>query len=131
MKESRTNPFSTTARSERRIKISPDLAAALQGQMNAFRDKFGREPGPGDPLFFDPDADQPLFRSEAQMNEMEDEMCAVMVSTGIDPAFIYAFRKTGRILTTENMKYLTREEMAEWNDAIEEYQYASLRPRKR
>ena len=121
MSEVRTSPFSRTARRERRIKITDDLGAALESQFRAFKAKFGREPGPGDPVFFDPDADKPKFHSVAQMKEMEDEMCAVMASTGIDPALIYAFRKTGRILTAENVKYLTREELVEWNDAIEEY----------
>jgi hypothetical protein len=29
----------------------------MQQQLQAFREKFGREPGPEDPIFFDPDAD--------------------------------------------------------------------------
>lgn len=34
-------------------------AALLEEHRQAFREKFGREPGPGDPVFFDPDADEP------------------------------------------------------------------------
>lgn len=30
---------------------------ALEEQLRAFRAKFGRDPGPDDPLFFDPDAE--------------------------------------------------------------------------
>jgi hypothetical protein len=105
----------------RKIKINHQLADALEGQAEAFRSKFGRDPGPGDPIFFDPEASQPQFRTEAQMKAMQEQMCEIMRRTGIDRAFIYAFRKTGRILTTENMRYLTRAELKEWNDAIEEY----------
>jgi hypothetical protein len=39
----------------------------------------------------------------------------------IDPALIYAFKKTGRIVTAKNKRLLSEEEMAEWEDAIDEY----------
>ncbi|MFI2747265.1 hypothetical protein ACH5BA_13310 [Kitasatospora sp. NPDC018623] len=39
------------------------LQDAVQRQLARFREKFGREPGPDDPLFFDPDADEPRPRS--------------------------------------------------------------------
>jgi hypothetical protein len=35
--------------------MTPRVHAALMEQRQAFIDKFGREPGPGDPVFFDPD----------------------------------------------------------------------------
>src|SRR5688500_13083409 len=35
------------------------LQEALQDNLRAFREKFGRDPGPDDPMFFDPDADDP------------------------------------------------------------------------
>jgi hypothetical protein len=94
----------------------------LQEQYHAFKKKFGRKPGPGDPVFFDPDANQPQFRSEAQRQQLVDSMYHTILVAGINPAYAYAFRKTGRLLTTENMKYLTPAELAEWNDAIAEYQ---------
>jgi hypothetical protein len=31
----------------------------LERQRQAFRAKFGRDPGPNDPIFFDPDCDEP------------------------------------------------------------------------
>ena len=33
--------------------ISPEVAAILQGQRQKFLDRYGREPGPNDPVFFD------------------------------------------------------------------------------
>jgi hypothetical protein len=74
-------------------------------------------------VFFDPDADQPRFHSNAQLRQMTDAMYTIMIDAGIDPAYAFAFRKTGRLLTTENMKYLTPDELAEWNDAIQEYRF--------
>ena len=43
----------------------------LDALIEAFRSKFGREPGPGDPLIFDPDWDEPRPLSVVQIeNEM-------------------------------------------------------------
>jgi len=41
------------------IKMSPELARMIQEQLAAFKERFGREAGPEDPVFFDPDADIP------------------------------------------------------------------------
>ena len=34
---------------KKKIKITPDMAVVLEGRIKAFREKFGHEPGPGDP----------------------------------------------------------------------------------
>jgi len=41
------------------IKITPEIAAILERQRTMFIEKFGREPGPNDPLFFDPTKAEP------------------------------------------------------------------------
>ena len=43
----------------KQIKMDPELTRAMKNQLRAFKKKFGREPGPNDPVFFDPDADTP------------------------------------------------------------------------
>lgn len=91
----------------KRIKFNPELAASLKGQKKAFREKFRREPGPGDPVFFNTDAEEPQFLTQDQRNEITDAMYQIILMTGIDPAFAYAFRKTGRLLTERNMKSAT------------------------
>jgi len=106
----------------KKIKINRQLAEAFEQQKQAFKQKFGRDPGPGDPVFFDPDADEPRFRTEAQIKAMQEQMCETMRSACIDPAVIYAYQVTGRLLTKENKRFLTAEELMEWNDAIHEYQ---------
>jgi hypothetical protein len=40
--------------------MTPEVYAALKEQREAFRKKFGRDPGPGDPVIFDPLADKPV-----------------------------------------------------------------------
>ena len=44
---------------KRHVEISPELAQMLQENRERFIEKFGREPGPQDPLFFDPESDSP------------------------------------------------------------------------
>jgi hypothetical protein len=48
-------------------------------------------------------------------------MYQIILLAGIDPAFAHAFRKTGRLLTEKNVGSLTPAELAEWNEAIDEY----------
>ncbi len=57
----------------------------------------------------------------SSVRRFEQEILAAMVEVGIDPAMIYAFKKTGRIVTTHNQQFLTKEELAEWRDAVDEY----------
>jgi hypothetical protein len=39
--------------------MTPRTKTAMDGQLKRFKEKFGREPGPGDPVFIDPNADTP------------------------------------------------------------------------
>jgi hypothetical protein len=92
--------------------ISPDVAGILQAQRQKFLDRYGREPGPNDPVFFD------LPHPE----HLEHRMVEDMKAAGIDPAFIYAFEKTGRLVTEENQHLLPQSALDEWQAAIEEYE---------
>lgn len=49
------------------------------------------------------------------------ELVAVSVRTGVEPKKIYAVIKTGRILTAENMKFLSKADIKEWSNACDEY----------
>jgi hypothetical protein len=109
---------------DRTIEIGPELKAALEDQLRSFREKFGREPGPGDPLFFDPDSATPQPISSKQMDEISQQISQVMGDVGIDPAHIYATQKTGRIAPPSESVYdaMSAEEKAEWHAAIDEYE---------
>lgn len=50
--------------------MTEDEREALEEQCEAFREKFGREPGPGDPVFFDPEADQPTAMSKEKIDRI-------------------------------------------------------------
>jgi hypothetical protein len=98
----------------------PDEAAdILKQQRQKFVERFGREPGPRDPVFFD----------APPVEQVEFQMVQAMQAAGVDPAFIYAFEKTGGLLVTEqNMHLISEEDLAAWQDAIDEYE-ATHRPR--
>jgi hypothetical protein len=43
------------------------------------------------------------------------------VKAGMAPEKIYAVIKTGRVLTERNLKFLSKEDIKEWEDACDEY----------
>ncbi len=70
-------------------------------------------------MFFDPNADTP---QPLDMDEMTALMVEAMVEAGVEPARIYAYRKTGLIVTEENLHLLSEQDLAEWEAAIQEYE---------
>jgi hypothetical protein len=98
--------------------MDEELRQALQRQLERFRKKLGRDPGPGDPVFSDPDADEPRPLDQATI---EAQLVAAMWAAGIEPAKIHAFRPTGLIPTAENAKHLSAQDREDWQLALEEY----------
>lgn len=99
------------------VPITPEVLDILDELRQRFIEKFGREPGPDDPLLFDPDKDTPTqLDPDALIQEFE----AAADAAGLNPAISYAFRKTGLIVTEENQHLLSQEDLEEWQQAIEE-----------
>jgi len=98
-------------------------ADVITQQKALFREKFGRDPGPEDPVFFDPDSAVPEFLSVERQDSVWRALVQVAAESGIDPAVVYAMKKTGRIVSKRNMRYLTDVDLQEWNDAIDEYEH--------
>jgi hypothetical protein len=91
----------------RTIKLPPQDAAMLkpllEEQREAFVEKFGREPGPEDPLFFDPDKDEPTFLDPAAVApDMFDDLRAKADEIGVDRALIDAWEELGYVITEAN-----------------------------
>jgi hypothetical protein len=59
-----------------------------------------------------------------------DEMTALMEETGIHPAHIYAFRKTGLMVSEENRERLSPAALKEWQAALKEYERKTDRENK-
>ena len=90
--------------------VSSVLAPALAKQREKFIAKFGREPGPDDRIFFDLDEDA-----------LREDTIAAMRAAGIRPALIYAYERTGLLVTSENRHLIPDADLDEWDDAVAEY----------
>jgi hypothetical protein len=101
------------------LRVPPAAMEMLGAQREAFRKKFGRDPGPDDPIFFDPDADQPTPISSVQV---EAEVLAAMQKAGVSPAFAYAYKKTGLIGVEGLMEAWPAAQRKEWEEAVKEYE---------
>jgi hypothetical protein len=100
------------------IRVDRDQAAALEAQVRRFEEKFGRPPGPDDPLFFDPDADQP---QPVSLTGLETETVGMLEAAGICPAWIYAYQNTGGLLPRPDGSFATPRDQAEWDEAVSRY----------
>ncbi len=105
-------------RERRSIKMDSETAEALKEQLRRFREKFGRDPTAEEPIFFDPDHPTPR---PLQVEPTEAMVAQTMRKAGLRPELIYAFEKTGRLVTESNRHDLTKEELQEWEGAIDEY----------
>ena len=85
-------------------------------QLKAFKRKFGRDPRPGEPVFFDPDEDTPTEMTEERLNR---DMLEMMEETGFPPEFIYAFKKTGLLISEENKDHVPKADLDAWEAAID------------
>jgi integrase len=103
------------------VPLNAEAQRAIHEKLRKFREKFGRDAGPEDPIFFDPDVDTPQPISTAGLDEMTGQILSAAGKAGVRPELIYAMRKTGRIVTESNQQLLTDDELQEWQDAIEEY----------
>jgi hypothetical protein len=97
--------------------VTQEIEEALAKQARAFRDRFGRDPEPGDPLFFDPNADVP---SPLGHDQFMPELVAAGYRAGLPSAFIHAIQKTGLIVTDTNRHLLSDADLEEWQAAVEE-----------
>jgi hypothetical protein len=100
------------------IQVDRDQAAALEAQVRRFEEKFGRPPGPDDPLFFDPGADEP---QPVSLTGLETETVGMLEAAGICPAWIYAYQHTGGLLPRPDGGFATPRDQAEWDEVISRY----------
>ena len=99
----------------RTVTMPPEMNDMLEEQKKLFIEKFGREPNPDDPIFFDPDAATPQPFSEEKISGI---FVDAMRKAGIDERYINAYKKTGLIVTEDNMGLLTPDELAEFEEVL-------------
>ena len=101
------------------IPLSPEAMDVIKRQLQAFKDKFGREPEGNEPIFFDPDYDTPTQWCEKKFTA---QMVETMARAGIREDLIYAFARTGMLVSEHNRHMWSKADMAEWNAAFDEYE---------
>ena len=93
------------------IPMSDEMGEVIAEQKQRFVEKFGREPRPGENLFFD----------MPPVEHAEHFIVEAMKKAGLDPALIYAFEKTGLMVTEANEHLISDKDRAEWDAAVLEY----------
>lgn len=109
-------------KTSRTIPMDDTLKALIEPQLEAFKKKFGREPGPNDPIFFDPDADTPQMIPKEKQEKIWTEGLIHLESSGVlSSAEAHAASKVGYILSHPNAKRLAGPlQKKEWNKAVRE-----------
>jgi hypothetical protein len=102
------------------VPIDDKMRAILQHQREKFLARFGREPGPGDRIFFDAPSEE----------EYDEAVTTAMARAAIDPELVYAYKKTGRLVTEHNKHVVPAASLEAWDAAIEEYR-AMIREQKK
>jgi hypothetical protein len=77
------------------LDLEGEIASGMEDQRAAFVAKFGREPAPGDPVFFDPDADEPRPYPPERMTA---EMVVTMIRAGTPEELVYIYLRTGGLM---------------------------------
>lgn len=93
------------------IPMNDEMTEVINEQKRKFTEKFGREPRSGDNLFFD----------MPSLEHAEHFMVEAMKQAGLDPAIIYAFEKTGLLVTEANEHLISDKDRADWGAAVMEY----------
>lgn len=94
----------------REVPLSDKSRELLQAQVERFKEKFGREPGPEDKLFWE------------EPEHVEHQVTQAMRRAGLPPAMVYAYEKTGLLVTEKNRNLIPEADLAEWNAAWDEYE---------
>ena len=99
-----------------------DAARVLEERRSAFAARFGREPGPGDPVFFDEYAlgDQPQAWTEDMIREALTRP-GVAAELGLEPAVVAALAELGYIVSDTNAHLFSAEEVRAFNAAVERH----------
>jgi hypothetical protein len=103
-----------------KLKLSPEADAVIRRRLQEFREKFGREPGPEDPIFFDSSSTSP-DPVPMNLSEFETQVAEAMRKANVAPQIIYAFKKTGLIVTEASRLTIPADRRAEWEAAIDDY----------
>jgi len=111
---------------ERKGRLSSRTVTILGERKRMFIEKFGREPGPGDPLIWDDDADTSVAIGE---EKLRSQMLEAMKAAGTSPVLIHVYERMGLIVNERGYKSMSPKERAAYDAVVEEY--LALHPEER
>lgn len=97
-----------------------EMASTLAALRRDFAERFGREPGPNDPLFVDPDADVPTPLSADAFDVMLDRL-ADGVGDPVIKAKVLASKDVGYVLTEDTLHLFSAHEIDRWEAALDRH----------
>lgn len=102
----------------REIEMTDELRELLQVQRQKLIDKQGRPPSPQDRVFDEP------------TELVEHRIVETMKAAGIPPAIIYAFEKTGILVSETNQHKIPNADLEKFNAAFDEWHQIHGEPEK-
>jgi hypothetical protein len=103
------------------VPLTPEGVEIFERQKEVFREEFGREPGPEDLVFFDPDASG-LEPVPVDLSKLTAAMEITMIRSGVRHELIYAFPRHGGTARHEALVPHAAEGGARvWDLAMREY----------
>ena len=96
------------------IPLSPEALSVFEEQFQEFESYFGRKPADDDMVF--------MAAYMITDDRMNDVTVRAMRAASIDEAKIFAYQKTGLIVTEHNQDLLTGRDLDEWNAAFKEFE---------
>lgn len=109
------------------ITLPPEIIQAIRQQEDSFREKFGRDMRPDDPVFFDPDADEPVPLSEDRYKDLFREAAENIEDPELQ-ASAFAWADVGYVVTEENQHLFTAHEVEAFGKAVARHREESTAP---
>jgi hypothetical protein len=95
------------------------LREMIERPARRFWYKFGRDPGPEDPIFFDPEADQPRpCDLDTVTREMTEALRNADMEARVEPALIEAWCQLGSLITEDNRHLFSASDIVAWDEAV-------------
>ena len=87
-----------------------------------FIKQFGRKPTANDPILFD----------KISQRQVDQALTEAFLETGLDPAYLYAYQKTGLLVWEGNLSLIPDKDIREWKATVREFRRMQKRkPTKR
>lgn len=92
------------------VQLSRETWEALDDLRQSYVRAHGREP-------------QRLFEGAPPLEVIEHLTVEAMKKAGVEPALIYAYEETGMMVNEDNERRVPDVDLAEWEEAIDEYEF--------